>query len=70
MNMSDQKFSIGDRIVVFQNTERTTRYEFIGKRGIVVGYCSRDAIIRFDDGVELCIYEDDLVAERDYMVVQ
>jgi len=50
MSLSRQKFSTGDRIVVFQNTERIPCCGFVGKKGVVVGYCSKDALIQFDDG--------------------
>lgn len=63
MDSYRHKFSLGDRVVVYQNTERSLPYEFIGMKGTVVGYCSKDAIIQFNDGKEFYIYENDLKLE-------
>lgn len=60
MDSFGHKFSLVDRVVVFQNTERNSFYGFVGKKGIVVGHCSKDVLARFDDGKEHYIYENDL----------
>lgn len=66
MDSYGHKFSLGDRVVVYQNTERSLPYRFVGMLGTVVGHCSRDVIIRFDDGKEFYIYENDLKPESLY----
>ncbi len=52
------KFSVGDRVIVFQNSERV--HGLIGSTGVIVGFRSNDAIVRFNNGGEHFIYENDL----------
>lgn len=53
---------MGDRVTVFQNSERIPSMSFIGDSGTVCGTRSKDVLVKFDNGKELYIYENDLIA--------
>ena len=56
------KYFVGDRVTVFQNSERIPSMSFIGDSGTVCGTRSKDVLVKFDNGKELYIYENDLIA--------
>lgn len=58
--MSKNKFNIGDRVMVFQNSERIPCAACIGKTGTVIYHKCRDAVVEFDDGSKHAIWEIDL----------
>jgi hypothetical protein len=59
---NDSEFSIGDKIVIYKNSERSPQYARIGYVGSVDGFVSKDVSIVLDKTGEIVrIIEDDLM---------
>lgn len=53
-------FKLGNRVIVFQNSERIPTHSYIGKTGIVIGTKSKDVVVQFDDNKIGYIWDKDL----------
>lgn len=60
-NFIRNNFSVGERVIVYKNSERIPKAARIGKVGIITGLCATDCWIQFDDGELACICSKDIV---------
>lgn len=61
------KFQLGDKVIIFQNTERVPSAGRIGKSGVVFSNMMRDIEILLDgEGKSVRIIEDDLELVKTY----